>query len=556
MHGFFHKHTAMRRKLQVWSKERNTRVKFRIKHPQRFFAGFGVALFIMILIRNLWIGDDAFITLRVADNWVNGYGLTWNPSERVQAFTHPLWLFILALFYSIKADPYFTFYTSAFIISTITVIFLLFHFSPSFQVTLLGSWLIVSSLAFVDYSSSGLENPLSHLLLLAFIYVDLDKSFKSRFWRLFWMSLIAGLAALNRLDTILFFLPLLIYEWYQLRRNWFKASVIVFVGFLPLLCWEVFSLIYYGFLFPNTNPAKLNTTVPIFVFIQHGISYIINSLNWDPVTLITFSIAAFITIAERDKQKILLLSGGTLYLIYVIWIGGDFMTGRFFSILFLLSVVLLFKSNLQQHLNLDNAFSLGLTFLLVFMIGLSSMAPPWMIQADDKLTVTQNGIANEKLFFYSRSGWLSQKGQFTPPDFGGPEGLQARQTGKSPIFDSSIGAFGYYAGPDIYIIDSAALTDALLARIPYVEFYRPGHYVRQLPQGYVETFENGFENKIKNPYLKAYYDKLSVITRGDLFNYERWELIWEFNTGRYDYLMEKFINSADWITEIARIPIT
>lgn len=383
----------------MYTPKKDTRARFRINHPQRLFAGLGVAIFIITLIRNLWIGDDAFITLRVVDNWVNGYGLTWNTSERVQAFSHPLWLFVLAFFYSIKADPYFTFYTSSFIISIITIIFLLYHFSPSFQVTLIGSWLLVSSLAFVDYSSSGLENPLSHLLLLIFIYVALDRSFESKYWRLFWMSVIAGLAALNRLDTILFYLPLLIYEWYQLRKYWFKASVIVFIGFLPIVCWEVFSLVYYGFLIPNTYPAKLNTTVPKFVFIKQGISYVINSLNWDSVTLITFAIAAFITISQRDKRKILGLSGGALYLIYVIWIGGDFMSGRFFSTLFLLSIVLLFKSDLNQYLNLNKPSTLGLVFLLVFMIGLSASAPPMLIQAEDKFTITQNGFANEKLFF-------------------------------------------------------------------------------------------------------------------------------------------------------------
>lgn len=140
---------------------------------------------------------------------------------------------------------------------------------------------------------------------------------------------------------------------------------------------------------------------------------------------------------------------------------------------------------------------------------------------------------------------MSQKGHFTPPDFGGPEGILARQIGKSPIYDSSIGVFGYYAGPDIYIIDPGALTDALFARIPFPEFGRPGHFSRALPQGYLETFENGFHSNIQNPYLKTYYEKLSIILSADLFSYERWKLIWEFNTSQYDHLIEKYMNSAD-----------
>lgn len=523
----------------------NTRNHLIIQNPQVFFTIFGVALFSVILLRNLWIGDDAFISLRVVDNWVHGYGLTWNTSERVQVFTHPLWLFLITFFYIVKADPYFTFYISSFIISVATVIFLFYRFSPSFQLTLLGSFLLVSSSAFLDYSSSGLENPLSHLLLLIFLHIGLDKSRQPDLKQLFWMSLLAGLAALNRTDTLLFYLPLLIYQWYQLKGHWVKSSALVFAGFLPIIFWELFSLIYYGFLFPNTYPAKLNITVSIFVFIQHGILYILNSLDWDPVTLSIFFLASFITLAKGDLRKKLALTGGVIYFLYIIWIGGDFMTGRFFSILFLLSIILLFTSDIQTQFNLDDTFSFGLALLLIFLIQINTHAHPILIQADSRSNDIQNGIANEKLFYYFQSGWLNQWGHFTPPLYGGPEGVQAKQASKSPIFDSTIGAFGYYAGPDIFIIDSAALTDPLLARIPYSEFDRPGHYIRTLPKGYVESFEGGFANRIQDQYLSAYYDKLNIITRGELFTKERLKLIWEFNLGQYDYLIIKYLNGSN-----------
>ncbi len=44
------------------------------------------------------MSDDAYITLRTVDNFINGYGLTWNISERVQAYTHPLWMFLLSIY--------------------------------------------------------------------------------------------------------------------------------------------------------------------------------------------------------------------------------------------------------------------------------------------------------------------------------------------------------------------------------------------------------------------------------------------------------------------------
>ena len=43
-----------------------------------------------------WISDDAFITLRTIDNMLEGYGPRWNVIERVQTYTHPLWMLLTA----------------------------------------------------------------------------------------------------------------------------------------------------------------------------------------------------------------------------------------------------------------------------------------------------------------------------------------------------------------------------------------------------------------------------------------------------------------------------
>ena len=50
----------------------------------------------LVVTRNAWLSDDAYITFRTVDNLINGYGLTWNVVERVQAYTHPLWMLLLS----------------------------------------------------------------------------------------------------------------------------------------------------------------------------------------------------------------------------------------------------------------------------------------------------------------------------------------------------------------------------------------------------------------------------------------------------------------------------
>ena len=44
--------------------------------------------------------------------------------------------------------------------------------------------------------------------------------------------------------------------------------------------------------------------------------------------------------------------------------------------------------------------------------------------------------------------------------------------------------------------------------------------------------------------LAEYYDKLLLITRGDLFSWERIKTIFEMNLGKYDYLLEEYVKNA------------
>lgn len=64
------------------------------------------AALLTIIVRLSWVGDDSYITLRTIENWLTGNGLTWNPGERVQTYTHPLWLFLLAAGRSISGEAF------------------------------------------------------------------------------------------------------------------------------------------------------------------------------------------------------------------------------------------------------------------------------------------------------------------------------------------------------------------------------------------------------------------------------------------------------------------
>ncbi len=83
------------------------RVRLR-EHYDRLPLLLVLALYVVVVLRCAWISDDAYITFRTVDNFTAGYGLTWNPGERVQAFTHPLWALVLCATYALTQEIHVT----------------------------------------------------------------------------------------------------------------------------------------------------------------------------------------------------------------------------------------------------------------------------------------------------------------------------------------------------------------------------------------------------------------------------------------------------------------
>jgi hypothetical protein len=117
------------------------------------------------------------------------------------------------------------------------------------------------------------------------------------------------------------------------------------------------------------------------------------------------------------------------------------------------------------------------------------------------------------------------------------EGLNARAAGVPVVQNDDAGMFGFFAGPRVHVVDDFALTDPLLARLPAVPaLSRPGHLSRTLPRGYAESLASG-ENRIRDPHLARYYEKLRLVTRGPVWSAERLSAVLALNLGLYDQLL-------------------
>jgi arabinofuranosyltransferase len=500
-----------------------------------------LVIFIALLVQTSWVGDDAFITLRTADNLVHGYGPRWNVDERVQPFTNPLWMFLIAGVYTISGNGLLTLMFLSIIVSTITVFLLLLKIPRNSFGLVLGFGILMLSKAFVDYSSSGLESPATHLILVVFAILYLQAGNPIQDHGLFVLSLLTGLAAFNRMDTILFYIPVLLSILWQQRSR--RSFQLMLAGMSPFILWEIFSLVYYGFLFPNTYYAKLHTGIPTADIIAQGFLYFINSLAWDPITLtIIISAVGMTFIGASQKEKFLAL-GICLYLGYVISIGGDFMSGRFFTASLVLSVILLIR-RAEDSPRLERWIWISLILVLgILLAPIKSYSNPL-----ESVTITfdnTTGVADERLGYYRYTNMLLiTRGLNLILRPGEDLARNNPGNGKIVIQDTGIGMLGFYGGPRVHIIDVLALADPLLARLPVsdIKDWRIAHFERNIPPGYVETIKSD-ENKFNDPDLAEYYEKLHLIISGDLWTLKRWEAIWKMNTGQYDYLLDSYLQT-------------
>jgi arabinofuranosyltransferase len=161
--------------------------------------------------------------------------------------------------------------------------------------------------------------------------------------------------------------------------------------------------------------------------------------------------------------------------------------------------------------------------------------------------IWDNGIADERRFYSNVSSIQSyldhKKGliKVFPAKDWTEEGIRLRSSEEACMVTRNPGFSGYHAGPDKYIIDENALCDPLLARLPaFRADWRIGHFTRSLPEGYLESVKTG-ENRIKDPQIKEYYEKLRLITRSNnLVEPERLKTAVMLNLGAYDGLLENY----------------
>ena len=531
---------------------------------------------IAVVLRLAWISDDAYITLRTVENWVAGHGPVWNVGERVQTYTHPLWMLLLSLLRWLTGEHYYStiFLGAACSIASAAILVRLAGNAASATAILA---ILIWSRAFGDFSTSGLETPLVFLLaaLLAtiapssldprnqFIQAELlattESATSSALRRLLFVSLLAGLAATTRMDMVVLFAPAVLACARGLPRM--QAIARIVVGFAPFAAWSLFATIYYGTPFPITAYAKaISVGVDPTDLLRQGLHYLLYVITTDPLTMVVIAAGIVLGLTQRDLRCRSLALGALCYCGYVLKVGGDFMSGRFFAPPFLLSLGILARilaDATPRVALLVTGGATGMAFVPFLVVSISAMVPgvpadalgfvptvPAILRspADDQPpTAAYKGIIDERCFYYWQLGLFappppegSKKGKTIPVQGGLTAALrQQGRTKPAIVAHGQVGRYAFEAGELVHFVDPW-LCDPLLMRLPVWDRkgWRIGHFIRRMPAGYMESLAAG-TNRIVHPGLRRFYEALHTVITEPVFAQQRLETLWQLLRGDF-----------------------
>ncbi len=514
----------------------------------RFFSTIG---FCLIVIALAWQSDDAYHGYVMSRHLAEGQGLVYNIGERSTASTCPLFTLVIALAYFVTREMYFTSLAVCTLLSVAAYGILVYKLCRTKEQVVISFITLSGSQAFISYTTSGLENSLLFFLSALFLLTLRNKErFDGKSMLI--LALLISLLAMARMDSVLIFVPVIVWIYLFKRENvsFIKAVGIGILGLLPFILWELFACFYFGFPFPNPAYVKLGTAIAMKEYIKRGILYTVYTGLDDIVVIVIPAVAVLFSLFSRKLKYILVSSGILIYMVYIIRIGGDFMMGRHFTNLFFVSVCLFMMmmndpaTDAKKLPVIRNAFYITAFVSVIFAATFGRTVGSQYLSGHK----FSSQISDEREYYFGTTGLynnvlsLIRTGELCIPETWNNDATDdLRSEGlNGGIIDNAAGILVYY-NPDLYLNDTYALGDPFLSKLPaeYNENWRVGHLKREVPHGYRASIWYD-ENRVKDDDLHEFYDKIRLITRGDLLAEGRIQTIIDMNLGKYQYLIDNY----------------
>jgi arabinofuranosyltransferase len=309
--------------------------------------------------------------------------------------------------------------------------------------------------------------------------------------------------------------------------------------------------LYFGSFVPNTAYVKIGTGITFMDYAKHGILYFWFTFLNDAVVLVVPLAFIFMTVILRKIKYLLISLGIVLYGLYLLSIGGDFMMGRHFTGMLYISVLSVTMMFNREKDYFDTIRRMRTTFSIL-VIGLMC----WSFTFGNSIGsqylfghMYASSISDEREYYFDTTGFynnirsLIKTGKTCWRETWNDESPDLlREYGfRGDILDNAAGIL-VFKNSDLYLNDTYCLGDPLMSRLPavYQESWRAGHLRRVCPEGYRDSVYEDV-NLIEDQDLHVYYDKIRLITRGDIWSLERIRTAFEMIFGKYDVLIENYI---------------
>ncbi|PIE17806.1 MAG: hypothetical protein CSA66_05345 [Proteobacteria bacterium] len=428
-----------------------------------------VPLLLSVLAALDFVKDDAYISFRVAHNFVRGEGLVFNTGEHLEGITNFLWTLVLVPFEALGLDLFQvaevlgTGLAIGLLLCMTRISVLINGFGRDLSHLWGGVWLATSS-SLGLWSTSGMEQPLAMFLPVASAWLlwrswsappredDATATRKRRRDGL-WSGVLMGLGCLTRPEVhligIIMGLPLVVraIKERRLDRVWVNWAIGLLAVTVPA---HAFRLLYYGSLVPNTFYVKTGASELVLL---SGLDKLYDMFSFNNLgVLLVLAPLAFAS-KRRLTEKLVMLAVSLGFMGYIVKVGADEMRWHRLYLPALPFLVMLAALGLQNFV------------LIVTRLLKRSYAPVALFAAG--WIVVLFAAWSSLSFTFTSMGGFNGRGDLSGnyhPDIG--KFVTRHDRPGALVAFQDMGSTPYHA-PDLNFLDFIGLVDATVAHARY-----------------------------------------------------------------------------------------
>ena len=288
-----------------------------------------------------WTQDDAFISLRYAQQLADGNGLVYNAGEYVEGYSNFVWTVLMAVPIRLGWDPVEFGHVVGVLCLGVTVLLTLRVARAALGSQLLANAAVVALMAtvtFIAYGTGGLETSLQTAMVMAVVVLLLPTWTSGELptaARAVGVSLLCAAALMTRMDSaVVLLVPVGVVALRTLRRRAADGGVPRSLGVLAALVlpalvvlgsWTLWRHSVYGQWLPNTATAKRSDPLSL---VRGVLYFAMFGLLTGTAAFVPILCTAGRSLARVRPFGVLLATIG-VWSLYVLAVGADFMEFRF-----------------------------------------------------------------------------------------------------------------------------------------------------------------------------------------------------------------------------------